>query len=378
MGIPDVKLKSNGAYWQAYWDDGKREVRSLGPKSKLSRRQANVRCRELAVRLLNGDPSLRRQITPRLSEWLERYKALRTDHSEATQYLNDAARTYLERYFDNDPTIDRITRADAADWRRALSAGELSIDNPNATRAPGETTVCKHVRTVKRIFREAEDQEIILANPFSRLRSTAPKAVREWKVVTRVELERILEACPGPGWRCLFALCRFAGLRRGEALRIRWGDILWDKNRMVVNATIRQETTKKAVRTVPIELAKCKTGLMRILREAFEAARAGAELVCEGVQVSSIDNKAVAILALAGFDYSKPFHTLRKCCETDWAQQYPQHAVSEWIGHDITVSASHYLKVPEELYRAPRAQAQSVPSRKGKQHKPRTRTVQGK
>jgi len=37
--------------------------------------------------------------------------------------------------------------------------------------------------------------------------------------------------------------------------------------------------------------------------------------------------------------------------ETDWAQNYPQHAVSEWIGHSIEVSASHYLTVPEELYR---------------------------
>jgi hypothetical protein len=41
---------------------------------------------------------------------------------------------------------------------------------------------------------------------------------------------------------------------------------------------------------------------------------------------------------------------MRRNCETDWAQVYPQYAVSTWLGHGIEVSARHYLQVPEELY----------------------------
>ena len=41
---------------------------------------------------------------------------------------------------------------------------------------------------------------------------------------------------------------------------------------------------------------------------------------------------------------------LRKNCETDWAQKYPQYVVSTWIGHDMEVSAKYYLQVPEQLY----------------------------
>ena len=41
---------------------------------------------------------------------------------------------------------------------------------------------------------------------------------------------------------------------------------------------------------------------------------------------------------------------MRRNCETDWAQVYPQYVVSRWIGHGIEVSARHYLQVPEELY----------------------------
>ena len=48
--------------------------------------------------------------------------------------------------------------------------------------------------------------------------------------------------------------------------------------------------------------------------------------------------------------WSEPFQVMRRNRETDWAQVHPQHAVSEWLGHDITVSARFYLKVPEALY----------------------------
>jgi len=41
---------------------------------------------------------------------------------------------------------------------------------------------------------------------------------------------------------------------------------------------------------------------------------------------------------------------MKRNCETDWAQRFPRYAVSEWIGHDITVSAIHYLAVTVELY----------------------------
>jgi hypothetical protein len=44
------------------------------------------------------------------------------------------------------------------------------------------------------------------------------------------------------------------------------------------------------------------------------------------------------------------FKVMRKNCETDWAQQYPQYAVSAWLGHGMEVSAKHYLQVPEELF----------------------------
>jgi hypothetical protein len=41
---------------------------------------------------------------------------------------------------------------------------------------------------------------------------------------------------------------------------------------------------------------------------------------------------------------------MRKSCETDRAQVYPQYVVSTWIEHGIEVSVRHYLQAPEALY----------------------------
>ena len=48
-----VTLSSNGKYWQAFYYDvtGKRRAKSLGAKSKLSKRKAKVLCDRLAADL---------------------------------------------------------------------------------------------------------------------------------------------------------------------------------------------------------------------------------------------------------------------------------------------------------------------------------------
>jgi integrase len=390
----DVRLKSNGRYWQAFWFDekGNPRARSIGPKAEYSETKARAQCRTLAVDLKLGRQ--RDGSAPRLSAWLDQYKRQRTDVDPKTMALIDHTGRYLLAHFTNDPPISRIDRADAADWRAALARGELRAkanvypkrDVAKTTRyqayrkrleARGaelkplsEATVAKHVRTAKKIFEEATEEGgvgYIEKNPFRRLTGRAPRAAKDWAVVTRGDLDKILEACPDAGWRCLFALCRLAGLRRQEALDLRWADVLWDKNKLQVNATIDRETTKRAKRVCPIDPAKCPTGLAKILRDAFAIAPAGAVRPCESVSTDNIDKAAKRIIANAGLlPYKKPFHALRKNRAGEVAAVYPQHVHEEWMGHDAEVAKEYYLRVEEDLYApAPEAQttAQTDPSK---------------
>ena len=85
--------------------------------------------------------------------------------------------------------------------------------------------------------------------------------------------------------------------------------------------------------------------------KAFEQAPDGQLRICP-VTAHCVWRNFCVIRKHAGLPaWEDAFQVMRRNCETDWAQRYPQYAVSNWIGHDISVSAKHYLQVPEELYK---------------------------
>ena len=100
-----------------------------------------------------------------------------------------------------------------------------------------EVSVCHRSADAKAIFNRAVDDDVLVINPFDRLRVRGPRPDKCWHYVSVEELEKLLGACPSTGWKALIALCRLAGLRRGEALELpcpchtgaRSG-LLWNRN----------------------------------------------------------------------------------------------------------------------------------------------------
>lgn len=347
-----VRLKSNGAYWQAYWTDsaGKPKVKSLGPKAELTKRAARVKCQRLAQEMAVNPAKRDQGKAPRLGEHLERYLKHRTDlrprtkmlHRKTIEYLagrtvptDDPEKPEVRRgFFDPSVRIDQISRAMAADWRAWLATQDLS-----------EQTVCGHVRTAKQIFARAVDEDLLPFNPFGKLKGKAPKVDKDWADVSVEDTKKLIEACPSRPWKTWLALSRFAGLRKSESLTLTWTDIDWEKRTITVLPPEGEVTTKKRRRVVPIE-----PELHDYLLKAFDEAAEG-ELRVVPLPEHNSHRYVVRYIRKAGLTpWAKPFHVLRKNRETEWSQQFPAHVVAEWMGHDIQVAAEHYLKVPEELY----------------------------
>ena len=341
MGINStVTLSSNGKYWQAFYYDsiGKRRAKSLGPKKNLSRRQAKIKCDRFAAELRLSPARADAGRSPALGSFLNRYIENRTDLRPSTKDLYRQTKEYLLAFFDEDVRIDRISRPMANDWRAAMARGKIALNEKG--RKIVEASVCIHVRNAKTMFNQAVQEDLILFNPFERLKGTAREPDKTWKYVSHEELDRLLDACRNWGWKLQIALCRLAGLRRGEALNLAWADIDWDHHRFKV---IAEKTSRR--RVVPIE-----PKLYRLLLDAFAQAEEGEERVCP-ISRYCLWRNFQGIRRRAGLKtWKDAFKVMRRNCETDWAQVYPQYAVSAWIGHGIEVSARHYLQVPEELY----------------------------
>jgi integrase len=339
MSMNTVTLSSNGRYWQLRYRDhaGRRRCKSLGPKTRLSRRQARALRDRFAAELQVQPGRATAGRAPRLGAFLERCLAARTELEPGTRELYELTRKYLLAHFGSEVRIDRINRAGASDWRAALAGGQF-------TRRPlRPATVCLHVRNAKAVFKSAMDDDLLLVNPFDRQKGQTPPSPKTWKYVSLDELELLLSACPSQSWRTLLALCRLAGLRQGEALRLPWNAVDWSTMRMAVH-----DQKRKRVRPVPIE-----PRLQEILIDAYEQAAEGEQrvILAGGLRATNLWRDFRVIQKRAGLSaWARWCHTLRKNCETDWAQRFPQYVVSAWIGHDITVSGEYYLQVPVELY----------------------------
>ena len=82
-----------------------------------------------------------------------------------------------------------------------------------------------------------------------------PAGNKDWKYINIDELEKLLDACPNWGWKMLNALCHFAGLSRGEALKLQWSDIDWQKHRIIVIAEKNWPTKNYTYRTKALQTA---------------------------------------------------------------------------------------------------------------------------
>lgn len=353
-----VTLNSNGPYWQAAWSvAGKRCRESLGAKASMTKREALERCRAIEAKLPH---CILRDEVPTLEAFTARYLANRTGIAEGTRSLHEQTIRYLIGGFGAAVRIDSIDRAGAADWRAKLARGELAHLNRRKQnqKAPAEPTVCVHVRNAKAIFETALVEDLLPFNPFDRLRATAPTPPKTWATVTDEQVEALITAGETmQPWPLLLGLCYYAGMRRNEALSLRWVDVDFEKNRIHVRpATI---DTKHKPRETMMEPR---------LRELLTAAYLGAEGGDHCIPPAAFDlngyhRQAAILWARAGLElWKKPLHTLRKARATAWRSKYPEHVVDAWLGHGPEVARAHYVRVDERYYAQPQQSPEATPA----------------
>lgn len=285
-------------------------------------------------------------------QWALQYIEIRRrDVGAATLASHGRTLELLARHFGADRDLCSITRREAQQFRLWLS------------QQYSETTVCKHVRAAKVIWRIASDWEVTrMPSPWQGVRSTAPVMdVTDRKPLGTAEGEALIAAA-GPRWRCIVAVFFYAGLRRNEALSLRWSDVDLAGGRI----NVRHEgarTTKKRRRVARLEPR---------LREILEShlamqAEAGTPPGPHSLVVGDRGNHRTGISHVvrtigerAGIRGVTP-QVLRQARSTAWFTTFPHHVAAAWMGHSAEVARRHYLGVPDEYY----APGDPVPPRGG-------------
>lgn len=130
---------------------------------------------------------------PTLERFFERYINNRTDVKPATKALYEQTKDYLIMFFHGSIRINRITRSTAADWRAAMASGKLILNQKGKKNK--EASVYIHVRNTKTAFNHAVREDIIMFNPFDRLKGNTREPDKSWKYLSVEELDKLLDAC---------------------------------------------------------------------------------------------------------------------------------------------------------------------------------------
>lgn len=232
-----------------------------------------------------------------------------------------------------------------------IECGKVTVDDAERFKAWmhkeqgfAPATIHRHLRTARAVYTHAIRRKIVDFNPFEDVKMRVPKPDNDWAYISTDQLHVILRHAPSQQWWMMLALCRLAGLRRGEAIRLKWADIDTNKGIMAVKPQHHHQTTKQRRRLVPIV-----PDLARLINKAVRAD--GRYGPCDGMPLCNLERTLLHILENAGVEkYAKPFHTLRKNCESDWLSQFPVMDVCAWLGHSPAVAMVHYHRTTEATF----------------------------
>lgn len=330
-----VTLQNNGAYWMASYRDevGALHRMSLGPKAKLTRKDALRRCHEIAGGIVVSHGALT------MEEWTTRYFELRTDLGDSTLRRHRIAMKRMLGFFGAGAKTNRIGPTLANSFIAHLRTLKKANKEPLS-----KFTVWGNAELAYEIFGWARKDKRCEINPFEEARVPKPKVRLEWPYIPVAKVEELIEASPNASWRCMWALARYAGLRAGEALRLTWAHVDREKKLLYIWPIKGEATTKQDARAVPIV-----PRLEELLAAAYEAAVEGTERVTHDVDAENYRRDARATMKRVGCSWPKPFHTLRKALATDWKNLAPGPAVAEWLGHDEDVADTHYYATLPEI-----------------------------
>jgi integrase len=116
-----------------------------------------------------------------------------------------------------------------------------------------EHTVRRRCGRAKQFFNAAVRRKLIPENPFSDLKSNVHGNPERFAFVSRDDIARVIAECPDAQWKRIFALSRFGGLRcPPEHLQLRWDDIDWTTNRILISSPKTAHHVGGELRVIPL------------------------------------------------------------------------------------------------------------------------------
>lgn len=267
-------------------------------------------------------------------EWLEDYIAANPQAKPNTIKTWRQAVRRLEDFLGEGATLGGLTPTRAKEWATWLHQEHATA------------TASTHIKKLKQFCTVAG----LTPNPFEGIKPGPQDNDQRGNFVDRKTISQVLEQAPDTQWRAIIILARYAGLRTpSETLSLRWSDVLWDQNALIITAP-KLEGTRKHKRRMPM-----LPEVQQVLLELVELAEKGEEFIVNRTRNPAANWRTTfqKIIERAKVEpWERLFHNLRGSLQTELAQQgIPLQTVCRWLGNSPPTALKHYLHDREEDFR---------------------------
>lgn len=315
-----------------------------------------------------------------VADWLARWRATTLAASDRKQSTRELYANLCRRHLEPEPfgaiRLDKLRPSDVEALVLAMRAktkpGKPTKENPNPgpVRALSDATI-RQVYTVLRASLDGAVRDGMLAkNPAAAVKRPSV-ARKEAQHLSMVDVNKILLCADGLRYRNVLVLIAATGLRRGEALALRWSDIDLNAGTLVVRGTlgriggkltITEPKTDRSRRTIPI--AAPLVAMLRAHRadqetESFAAANQwqGRGLVFATEFGTPVDPRnilrTIQIAAQKASMSDIGIHTLRHSAAVAWLESRVHiRAVADLLGHSsIAITGDIYGHTSDDAAR---------------------------
>jgi integrase len=333
MGV----FQKNGTWWIDFYHQGQRVRRKVGSSKKLAELAlADVRLKAAKNEFLGICEPKRIRFKDFGEEYLEYSQA----NKRKATFERDAmiVRKKLVPLWGGEQ-LNRITPKMVEDYK--LSRSKLLRPS----------TVNRDLNVVKALFNKAIAWSYIKESPAKPIK---PMKVRKGidRFLSEQEVGALLDACQGAQKIYLYpvvCIAIFAGLRRGEILRLRWEDVDFKANKLHVVSREGAPTKNGESRSVPMN---------RTLREILRRHPRRLDTPYlfhhpDGKPFDQIDNSFSSVRRRSGIAYFR-FHDLRHTFASHLVMAGVDiRTVQELLGHkDIKMTMRYAHLGPEHMRKA--------------------------
>jgi integrase len=323
--------------------------RGIGPRKQVSHQQAAALCKliadEVAATALGAlEPAAQHlaPLSPTIAEFRDRWLSQQHSLMESTMRMHRRYWRMIGQELGESTRIDDVTADVVLEVRVRMGLRADAMHGAGTLRrAKAETTIARMCRNARKYWHDAIRDGLAHGNPWTSIRTTAPEIQVPRRVLTDDEIERVMLHAK-PAVRIVIALCYYGGLRRHEAVFLRWQHVDIARNRIVVWPKQHVVTSKHKHREVKLEAR---------LAAIIDSVPRDTEFVVGKITEARawLDLRAAAVKA--GITGEISFQLMRSSRENHWfAAGYPANVVTSWVGHSPQVAAKHYRGVAEKYY----------------------------